>query len=127
MVCASLMEDKRQIGFQKEKVAVEFLKKNGYKIIETNFKANCGEIDIIAKDKLGLSFIEVKYRKNLNYVSPIEAVTLKKQQKIIKTAIKYLSQNKIKSEFRFDIVSITEKETQKIKAALTSPAGKYYL
>jgi putative endonuclease len=121
------MEDKRQIGFQKEKVAAEFLKQNGYKIIETNFKAKCGEIDIIAKDKRGLSFVEVKYRKNTNYTRPIEAVTPKKQKKIIKTAIRYLSKNNIKSDFRFDIVSITDKEIQIIKSAFTSPAGKYYI
>ncbi|MDR0822474.1 MAG: YraN family protein [Endomicrobium sp.] len=121
------MQNKREIGFEKEKKAAQFLQENGYKIITTNFAAKCGEIDIIAKDKDCLVFVEVKYRKNTNYGSPVEAVTFKKQKKISKTAIIYLRQNKVRTDFRFDIVSIVADNIEIIKSAFSMPAGRYYI
>jgi putative endonuclease len=124
---AMVKANKREIGFEKEKTAADFLKKRGYKIVELNFKAKCGEIDIIAKDKKILVFIEVKYRSCADFVSPVEAVNLKKQRKIIKTSLFYLRKNKIfNADFRFDIVSILGDKIDLIEGAFTAPIGMYY-
>lgn len=115
--------NKREIGFEKEKIAAEFLKKCGYKILESNFRAKCGEIDIIAKDKKVLVFIEVKYRSSANFVPPAEAVNVKKQRKIIKTSFIYMRKNRIfDADFRFDIVSILGDKIEVIESAFTAPA-----
>lgn len=87
--------------------AAEFLKAKGYKIIQTNFKTKFGEIDIIAKDKSSLVFVEVKERQTLAYGRPIEAVDERKQQKIRQVAEFYLMIKHIPyADVRFDIIEI---------------------
>ena len=120
------MADARETGFDKEKEAAKFLIKNGYKIIETNFNTKYGEIDIIAKHRDYLVFVEVKYRKSSNTGTSQEAVTFAKQQKIIKSAIVYLKQNRIENNIRFDVVAINDSEITLIEAAFSIPENKYY-
>ncbi|MBR3628283.1 MAG: YraN family protein [Elusimicrobia bacterium] len=106
------------IGKKYEDEAVDFLKSLKYKIIEQNFKLlPIGEIDIIAKDKNTLVFVEVKYRKTKVFGTPAEFVTKSKQKKVIKTALCYIKQNKIKADIRFDVVSICQTEIEHIKNA----------
>lgn len=90
-----------------EKLAVSYLIKNNYKIIDRNFKCKLGEIDIIATIDDVVVFVEVKTRKSLIYGYPYEAVTLSKQQKIIKTAHSYIKLKKIMDkQYRFDIIEV---------------------
>lgn len=117
---------KTDIGKNYEEVAVKYLKKSGYKIIEQNYRLKIGEIDIIAKDKNTLIFVEVKYRQTKEFGTPSEFVNKQKQNKIIKTAIFYLKQNQITSDFRFDVVSICNDETEHIKNAFSPQISKYY-
>ena len=106
------------IGKKYEDEAINFLKKLKYIIIEQNFKLlPIGEIDIIAKDKNIFVFVEVKYRKTKAFGTPAEFVTKSKQKKIIKTALCYIKQNKIKVDIRFDIISICQTEIEHIKNA----------
>jgi putative endonuclease len=92
-----------------EEKAVDFLKLKGYRILERNFSTRWGEIDIIAKDRRFICFIEVKAR-NLNHlVGGLEAVDSFKQKRIIKTARIYLSKIK-ENYFRFDVLEIIEGE-----------------
>ncbi len=108
-----MMQDKRQkFGKESESIAVRYLKKNGYKILEQNYRNKLGEIDIIAKDKKTLAFVEVKARRSSGYGSPKWAVTPKKQRKISMVALYYLKatkQNKVKA--RFDVVAISSSQT----------------
>ncbi len=121
-----MKESAVDIGKKYEQAAADYLKNLKYKILEQNFKLlPVGEIDIIAKDKNTIVFIEVKYRKNKDFGAPFEFVTKTKQQKIIKTALCYIKKNKIKSDIRFDIISICGKETEHIKNAFSS--GNYYI
>ncbi|WP_413854070.1 YraN family protein [Candidatus Ruminimicrobium bovinum] len=113
------------VGNNYEAVAAEFLKKLGYKIIEKNYRVKAGEIDIIASDKKTVVFVEVKFRKNSNYGNPYEFVTIQKQQKIIKAALLYIKQNKLKTDFRFDVVSICDNKIEHIKNAF-SALPKYF-
>jgi len=102
------MINKRQtFGKASESIAVRHLKKNGYKILEQNYRNKLGEIDIIAKDKGTLVFVEVKARKSGLFGNPKWAVTPKKQRKISMVALYYLKttkQHNVKA--RFDVVSI---------------------
>lgn len=101
--------DKGRIGKDKENLAVELLKKKGYKILERNYTCKIGEIDIIASIKNILVFVEVKYRKNEFFGLPREAVNEFKQRKIRNVASFYLKwKGKIDSTCRFDVVEILD-------------------
>ncbi len=102
------MQDKRQqFGKKSENLAVWYLKKNGYKILEQNYRTQLGEIDIIAKEKKTIVFVEVKSRKSIRYGNPKWAVTTKKQRKISMVALQYLkSIRQTDAKARFDVVAI---------------------
>ncbi|MBN1406055.1 MAG: YraN family protein [Candidatus Omnitrophica bacterium] len=90
-----------------ERIAVKHLKKCGYKIIETNFKLKCGEIDIIGKDNNYICFIEVKTQTSNEFKQPFEEVDYFKQEKLRLTAEIWLTmRNLCDSACRFDIVSV---------------------
>ncbi len=106
------MQDKRQeFGKESESIAVRYLKKNGYKILEQNYRNQLGEIDIIARDKKTLAFVEVKSTRTDSFGNPKWAVTPKKQRKISMVALYYLKttkQNNVKA--RFDVVAISSSQ-----------------
>lgn len=120
------MKTTRDIGFEKEREVVKYLTKLGYKILKTNFKTCFGEIDIIGKYHDVVVFVEVKYRKFLSGGTPQEAVTLKKQQRIIKSAIVYIKQNDIKNNIRFDIVAVDDNKIELIESAFSLRENLYY-
>ena len=98
---------RQKYGKKSESIAAGYLKKQGYKIIELNYRTKLGEIDIIAKEKGTLAFIEVKARRSDQFGNPKWAVTPKKQKKISMVALQYLKttgQSNVKA--RFDVVSI---------------------
>lgn len=100
-----------------EELAVSYLKKNGYSIVERNFRSIYGEIDIIARKNSTIVFVEVRQLSN-PLIEPSLTVNLKKQKKIKLTAMMYLKKNGIKaSEHRFDVISIRNKEIQHIENA----------
>jgi putative endonuclease len=90
-----------------EEYASKVIKGIGYKIISRKFRSKFGEIDIIAKDRRVLKFIEVKTRWSTKFGKPEEAVTQKKLKNIIKTVEYYLMVNKIKyKNYQIEIISI---------------------
>lgn len=96
------------VGKKGEGLAAEFLRKNGYRIVENNFRNKYGEIDIIAIDGKTLAFIEVKTKTNDKFGPPKMAVGLKKQRQISKAALAYLTQKKLNNNpARFDVVGIS--------------------
>jgi putative endonuclease len=103
------MRNKQQkFGEKSENLAVWYLKQNGYKIIEQNYRNRMGEIDIIAREKKTIVFVEVKSRRSIRYGTPKLAVTPKKQRTISMVALYYLkSTQQIDSKARFDVVAIT--------------------
>lgn len=97
----------QEFGRKSESIAADRLKKQGYSILELNYRTKLGEIDIIAKDKDTIVFIEVKARKSNSFGNPKFAVTYKKQKKISMVALYYLKSTKqSNSKARFDVVSI---------------------
>ncbi len=90
-----------------ENIAVAHLQKNGYSIIERNFRKGYGEIDIVALEKDTLVFIEVKTRTSTQFGSPLEAITPWKLRTLIKTAQFYkLTHSKLPESLRIDAVSV---------------------
>ncbi|MBS3946151.1 MAG: YraN family protein [Melioribacter sp.] len=107
-------KNKRKTGSEGEEIACEFISKLGYKIVERNYQFGHGEIDIIAKDGEILVFIEVKYRKNLEYGPPELAITKGKQNLVKRTATAYLWEKEIKDELsRIDVIAILKLPGQK--------------
>lgn len=101
------MNHRQKIGKSGESAALRFLKKKGYKILEQNYRTRLGEIDIIARDRQTIVFIEVKTRRSLEYGSPKMALTPKKQRNISMTALYYLKVNdQSHAHARFDVVTV---------------------
>lgn len=96
----------RQIGDLGEQAATAFLRAQGYRILERNYRCRCGEIDIIAEDHGEIVFVEVKTRSPRAYLPPADAVDEQKRQRIRKAASFYLSSFRDPSPRRFDIVSV---------------------
>lgn len=113
------MESNKFTGIKGEVFAKNFLEKNGYKVLATNYKNKIGEIDIIAQINNVLVFVEVKARESLKYGHPREAVNFYKQQKIRQVATAYLMQNKLydKINVRFDVIDILGEKITHIENA----------
>lgn len=104
----------KTLGNAGEDLACRFLQKNGYEILERNkrYSRFC-EIDIIAKFKSTIVFVEVKTRSTDEYGVPFEAITKSKYENIYKGVQHYLSENKVK-DYRIDVIGITLKPELKI-------------
>lgn len=104
----------RERGAWGEERAARFLKRKKYRIIARNYTSRFGEIDLIARDKDAVVFVEVKTRAGSAYGRPGEAVDHAKQQKMIKTAMRYIQENELNKQdvgYRFDIVEILYADT----------------
>ena len=108
--------DKRLIGRWGEQIAGDYLKKKHYKIVAMNFSCRGGEIDLIAKKRRYLVFVEVKLRKNADFAQAKEFVTRAKQERIIQTASLWLSQNQCELQPRFDVIEIYAPDGQHSKS-----------
>lgn len=98
---------RRDTGILGEKIAKDFLKKRGYHIWETNYRCPEGEIDIIAKHKDFLVFIEVRTKKSLEFGSPEESITPTKIGKLIAVASRYRqTHNNLPALWRIDVVAV---------------------
>lgn len=100
-------------GKKGENIAAAYLKKNGYRILETNYRCTLGEIDIIAREKEELVFVEVKTRSSVELGYPEQAVGINKQKKMSQVALWYLEEkNLTDTKARFDVVAITKSDSQ---------------
>lgn len=98
---------RRDTGIQGEKIARDFLKKRGYHILDTNYRCPQGEIDIIARHKDYLAFIEVRTKRSLNFGSPEESITRTKKERLKTTALQYRqSHRNLPPLWRIDVVAI---------------------
>ncbi len=103
------MKNRHSFGRRGESLAIGFLKKQGYTILETNFRFERAEIDLIAKDRGVLVFVEVKTRRKNTLGEPEDAVTGRKLDQIRKAAQGYLYKRDLAdAECRFDVVSIKQ-------------------
>ncbi len=115
--------EKGQTG---EDEARAFLESKGYQFIQANYRTQLGELDLIMKDKNTLVFVEVKTLEKTYFSHPYEAVTPKKQRKLIKTALAYIKRYAIRhTPMRFDVISITPWQTEHFEDAFTTDNSGY--
>jgi putative endonuclease len=100
------MAEHNELGKLGEELAVDFLVKNGYDILETNWVFQKAEVDIIAQKGDILAVIEVKTRSSLDYGLPQDFVKPKKIQLLVKAINEYVIANDLDVEVRFDIIAI---------------------
>lgn len=98
---------KKSLGKQGEDIAVHYLQRKGYRIVQRNYHSRYGEIDIVCRKNQDMIFVEVKTRSSDRYGSAEEAVTAVKQQRLRKTALTYLQQlDRPVRGLRFDVITV---------------------
>ena len=100
------MAEHNELGKLGEELAVEFLQKNGYDILETNWIFQKAEIDIIAQKENILAIVEVKTRSSIDFGLPQDFVKPKKIQLLVKAVNEYVISNDLDVEVRFDIIAV---------------------
>lgn len=101
------MTKNKELGQLGEKIARQYLEKQGYQIIAQNYKNYFGEIDLIAREGNLFIFVEVKTRLKNTFGSPEESINHQKQKKLIRISSQYLLNNKIEGEnYRIDCLAI---------------------
>ena len=110
IVSASVRINKTSLGKFGEELAREYLRKKKLNIIDHNFRCPLGEIDIIVRENKAFRFIEVKYRRGIEYGLPQDSVIKRKQQRIRNAAVIWLKNRHLplNSEIHFDVLAITE-------------------
>ena len=122
---------KSDIGNCGEEFACQFLKKNGYKIVERNHRESHKEIDIIATNKDYIAFVEVKTRSVEDdlynpYGSPASAVNSAKQRNLISGARSYLRANPTNKQPRMDVIEVYLKKGTKNVLKINHYPGAYH-
>jgi len=103
-----MFDPRKELGTKGEQLAVKFLKREGYKIIQRNYRCKLGEIDIIAERDRTLAFVEVKTRQTDAFGLPQDSVTPTKKNQISRAALSYIKENKlIGRSCRFDVIAVT--------------------
>jgi len=102
-----LFKSTKDSGQQGEDIALAFLLKKGFKLIQRNFRSRSGEIDLIMCNDEFLIFVEVRYRSSDRFGGALYSVDKKKQSKLIKCAQQYLLKNPTKLGSRFDVIAIS--------------------
>ena len=101
-------DGKLLLGKQGERVAEQYLKKKGYKVVERNYRCAAGELDLIVLDRRVVVFVEVKTRTGHGFGTPLEAVEFRKQRKMIQAAQFFLTAKRLhQRDARFDVVGVS--------------------
>ncbi len=117
------MVNKVQRGASAETAATQLLVAAGYRIIERNFRCKAGELDIVARDRDVLVFVEVRSRSDDAHGSAVEMIRRSKQRRVARVASYYLAAvQPVYDECRFDIVAITAGEAILLKDAFRVPS-----
>lgn len=110
-----------QLGKEGEALAADYLIRNGYILLDTNWKFEKNEIDIVASKDGLVVIVEVKSRQTSRHGDPSEAITTAKQKRLIEAADHYLEQLSYEAEVRFDIITVVFGEDE-VKLAHTEEA-----
>lgn len=104
-------------GKAAEDAAAAYLRQQGYRIIERNYRCPLGEIDIVSRDGEYFVFVEVRSRKGIVYGLPQETVNRNKQQRVRRLAAQYLKVNKAwQAMCRFDVIGVVFADNDEIKS-----------
>ena len=102
------MAEHNELGKLGEEMAVEFLRKHGYTILQTNYTFQKAEIDILAQKENTLAVVEVKTRSSLDFGLPQDFVKSKKIQLLVKAVDAFVNEKDLDMEVRFDIIAINK-------------------
>lgn len=105
------MAEHNELGKLGEELAVNYLQKNGYSILETNWIFQKAEIDIIAQKENILAIVEVKTRSSIEFGLPQDFVKPKKIQLLVKAVNEYVVSNNLDATVRFDIIAINKEKS----------------
>ena len=100
------MKSSKLTGAWGEALAAEYLKKKHYKLVGAGYRCRFGEIDLIARKKDLIVFVEVKLRRDGKFAQAYEAVTAVKQRRIIATALQWMAAKKDTRQMRFDVIEV---------------------
>ena len=103
-----MKDTSKAVGSKGEDLAVQYLKRKGFKVIERNYHCPAGEIDLIAREGKTLVFVEIKARSSSEYGLPQEFVDRFKQRKMIEAARFFMAERRVTEDIpaRFDVVAI---------------------
>ncbi len=111
------MAEHNEKGNWGEDYAADYLRKNGYVIVERDWRIGHRDLDIIAltEDGKTMAFVEVKTRERSELVDPVDAVTLAKMRSIGRCANAYIKEHDIDLEIRFDIITVMGEENKEVE------------
>jgi len=110
--------NRRAYGNEGEQAACDYLQGKGWLILDRNVRRGRGEIDIVARKRRTIAFVEVKRRSNLNFGRPAEAVNSEKQRRIAQAAALYVQEKGLENaSLRFDVIEILPGEIRHIEGA----------
>lgn len=104
------MAQHNELGKKGEQLAVDFLLKNNYEIVERNYRFDKAEVDIIAQKEDILAVIEVKTRSTIDFGNPQDFVKPKQIKNLVKAVDEYVVENDLDLEVRFDIIAIVKEQ-----------------
>jgi putative endonuclease len=113
------MASHNELGKLGEELAVEYLQKEGYEILDTNWIFQKAEIDIIAQKENTLAIVEVKTRSSLEFGLPQDFVKPKKIQLLVKAVNEYVVSKNLELDVRFDIIAIHKEDKSFVIEHLT--------
>jgi putative endonuclease len=103
-----MLNSRKELGAKGENLAVKFLKRRGYKIVQRNYRCKLGEIDIIAERSKTLVFVEVRTKQTEEFGPPQYSITAAKRGQISRVALCYIREKKlVEQSCRFDVIAIT--------------------
>ncbi len=102
------MAQHNELGKKGEQLAVDFLLKNSYEILERNYRFDKAEVDIIAQKDDILAIVEVKTRSSIDFGNPQDFVKPKQIKNLVKAVDEYVTENDLDVEVRFDIIAIVK-------------------
>lgn len=99
---------RKNLGDSSERVAALYLERNGYRVLARNVRTRAGEIDIVAQDVQALAFVEVKARRGEKFGTAEEAITPRKQIKLVELAENFIAQHPefANHAWRIDVVAV---------------------
>lgn len=99
---------RKNLGDSSERVAALYLERNGYRVLARNVRTRAGEIDIVAQDAQALAFVEVKARRGEKFGTAEEAITPRKQIKLVELAENFIAQHPefANHAWRIDVVAV---------------------
>lgn len=103
-----MRDERRKLGSRAEEAVAEYLRRDGYAIVERNYMTKVGEVDIIARKGECLCFVEVRSRSTTAMGSPALTVDARKQRQVIRAAMYFLAERQVTNMVaRFDVAAVT--------------------